>query len=456
MIDPVFGFVNLKLLRSQAHDHWSGKDQGSYFEALISGVIGVASLFSGVLSEDRELRVMQHVKDILDDPHTARLPRLETIQAWILQVIYIRSTSRPGTAWLYSCVMMHLFEATGIHKAPDPCDALAEDRYTIPELKDICARVLMVARCLHVLISYEHGRSVVNVGPVLEHDIIPRGESDDLSLQLHALINTIPSEENNNNKNNNININGSQDHPTRRNMLTSSLTALMSIPTNHEFFDLIKADLAFCIYRRLRLLDLGIKQIYLKEIIQAGKNALPSSRILSLKNHPWWNIVGTVFQFVCVLLAIDCSESLATIPEAMETLASVARHLKTHLADEALATARLLVRSMSEKKRREMAILDQTTTTTTTVMPEHPAAGLIGLNLDEASRHTAPGDHQGDMVREEVVFDPASTGSNTTVAASQEVSESIGGHHDLNNEILDFMDPLWNWDSFFESSFLNM
>lgn len=435
VIDPVFGFIDIEDLRRKSHDHWNGKDQGSNFEALISGVIGLASLFSEVLCEGRELRVIRHAKDILDDPFTARYPRLETIQAWILRVIYIRSTSRPGTAWLYSCIMMHLCEAIGVYKERETQEGIEGD-YSLAEFRDICARVMLVARCLHVIISYEHGRSTVDVGPVLVHNIIKRGEGD-LTLQLYTLVHTLPSDD--------TTITSNQDNPTRKQELTTALKSLISSPITHEFVSLIKADLCFCIYRRLRLLDLGIKQEQLTQIIQAGKTALPASRILILRNHPWWNTVGTVFQFICVLLAIDSSESLATIPEAMETLTTIAKHLKTHLADEALGTARLLVRSMTEKKRGEAAILEKTTNLETYAAPS--STTITNTEGDEQQPTTNNNSNS-------VVNGNASGAAETSVRVAHQ-TENATPSQELNG-LLDFMDPLWNWDSFFEPPLATM
>lgn len=443
VIDPVFGFLDIEELRRKSHEHWNGKDQGCNFEALISGVIGLASLFSEVLCEGRELRVIQHAKDILDDPFVARYPRLATVQAWILRVIYIRSTSRPGTAWLYSCIMMHLCEAIGVYKEREAHEGI-EGNYTLAQFMDMCTRVMMVARCLHFIISYEHGRSTVDVGPVLEHNIIKRGEAD-LTLQLHALVNTLPSDD--------TTIISNQDHPTRRQELATALTSLISTPTTHEFFNLIKADLCFCIYRRLRLLDLGIKQDQLTQIIQAGKTALPASRILILRNHPWWNTVGTVFQFICVLLAIDSSESLATIPEAMETLATIAKHLKTHLADEALGTARVLVRSMTEKKRREAAMLEKTTNPETYAAPS-AATSNTNTEGDERQPTSATNNNHNNNTSDINGNASATAAAEMNMGAIQEV-EIPAASQDMNG-LLDFMDPLWNWDSFFEPPLATM
>jgi hypothetical protein len=77
------------------------------------------------------------------------------------------------------------------------------------------------------------------------------------------------------------------------------------------------------------------------------------------QNHPWWNVVCTVFQFICVLVAIDTAESLERIPEAVETLEMIAQRLNTHLANEALHTARHLINASLEKKRKGISLLER-------------------------------------------------------------------------------------------------
>ncbi len=50
----------------------------------------------------------------------------------------------------------------------------------------------------------------------------------------------------------------------------------------------------------------------------------------------------TVFQYVCVLLAIDTNESLRSVKGAMEMLERICEGLGTHVAREACGTARVL------------------------------------------------------------------------------------------------------------------
>jgi hypothetical protein len=143
--------------------------------------------------------------------------------------------------------------------------------------------------------------------------------------------------------------------------------------------------------------------------------ALPAARILVLRNHPWWNTVGSVFQYLCVLLAIDNSDSLAAIPEAMETLETITKHLRTHLADEALNTARLLVRAMREKKRKELDTLDH-------------IAGITSLANDSLEDN------------------------NDKMAVNEEAmsADQLLQQQQQWSGMVDFTDPMWNWDAFFE------
>ncbi|CRG89303.1 hypothetical protein PISL3812_06339 [Talaromyces islandicus] len=409
VIHPVFGFIDIEYLRRRSHYHWHGKPQGPNFEAQISGIVALASLFSQVLCENRELRVVQHAKDVLDDPAIARFPTLDTMSAWILRTIYSRSTSRPGITWQYSCTMMHLCENIGASRQPETSSSQTADAEkrtaatTVHEDRDFRARLAIVARCLHVFISYEHGRSTVEIGPIPEHSVIHR--KGDLTMQLNALINALPPDSRSH-----------HDQLSRRQELCTALSDLLAAPTDHEYLTLIKADLCFCVYRRLRLLDLGLKQDQLEQVIRAGKMALPAARILVLRNHPWWNTVGSVFQYLCVLLAIDNSDSIAAIPEAMETLETITKHLRTHLADEALNTARLLVRAMKEKKRKEFDNLDR-------------IAGITSLATDSLEDNN----NNNMAVNEEAM------GADQLLQQQQQWSGMI-----------DFTDPMWNWDAFFE------
>ena len=140
--------------------------------------------------------------------------------------------------------------------------------------------------------------------------------------------------------------------------LSTALSQLAERSASHEFLILVRADLGFSVYRRLRLLKSNLRESLLEEVIAMGMSALPAARTLVSQNQPWWNVISTVFQFVCVLLAIDTQASLTHLPEVMDTLEMIVDQLDTHLANEAIATARGLVRALLEKRRRSIETLE--------------------------------------------------------------------------------------------------
>lgn len=345
-IHPIFGFLDMARLRHRCEDHWNGKPQGPGLEALASGIIGLASLFSGLLDVETEMRVVLHAKALLEDPSHSRFPSIEQVGAWILRTIYIRATSRPHVSWLSSCTTMHIVEATGLHREIDTVVLMADPRQGyVQEQSDVRERTAMIAHCLNAVISYDYGRSAVDIGPLSLNKIVPR--DGDFSLYLYGLIRHLPRD------------NVHADPAVRKSELIAALGYLAEAPTEHDFITITRAELCFCIYRRLRLLDNGLKQEHIEQVITAGNISLPAARRLMASNHPWWNVISTVFQFVCVLLAIDTTESLASVPDVMETLEMITNRLDTHLAKEAANTARLLIRASLEKKKKGITVLER-------------------------------------------------------------------------------------------------
>ena len=128
------------------------------------------------------------------------------------------------------------------------------------------------------------------------------------------------------------------------------------------FLALLKADVCFCIYRTLRSCsstntNLAAPQVTsLLEVIQVASDSV---KFLTAMHHPWFNIVSTCFQSVCVLLSLCTPDSFAMIPNALETLKIVATAHNSPLSQEALRTAHALVQGARDKRRKELESLDQ-------------------------------------------------------------------------------------------------
>lgn len=344
-VHPVFGFLDMDQLYVRCEKHWHGQSQDLVFEAMMSGVIATASLFSGTLDQDTEMWFILHAKEILEDCVISRFPSLEQIAAWTLRTIYMRCTARPHVTWLSSCTVMHLVEAAGLHHASEFVMQTTGNAAPSPEMFNIVNRVARVATCLHVLIAFEYGRSIITLNGQILEDLHPTTGAKDLTFQLCSLVAAVPT-------------NLSGDALSMMQELFSSLDMITDITVDHDFLLLLRADLALGIYRRLRVMDSKFQQGHNDRVIAAGAAALPAARRLASQNQPWWNVIGTVFQFACALLVMDTPTSCETLVETMDTLEMIVDHLNTHLAKEALSTARQLVRASLDKKKRGVESLE--------------------------------------------------------------------------------------------------
>ena len=348
-IHPVFGFLDNDHLYERCEKHWHGQPQSPAFEAIISGLLALTSLFNGSLGQEEEMWLTLHAKEILEDPFVSRFPSIDQVAAWILRTIYLRATTRPHVAWICGCTMMHLVEATGLHQAPQFV-MLATSKGvegSTQELSDIVKRTAWVAHCLHVVIAYEYGRSVMNLDFPSQESLPFSTRAGDFTAQLCGLVAAIPLSSK------------ATDPAVTIQELSCALKQLTDTSVDHDFLILVRADLAFSIYRRLRLLKSNLRQSLLDEVISTGISALPAARTLASQNQPWWNVISTVFQFVCVLVVIDTDSSVTNVSEAMDTLEMIVGHLNTHLANEALATARNLVRASLDKRRKGIETLER-------------------------------------------------------------------------------------------------
>ncbi|CAG8029043.1 unnamed protein product [Penicillium olsonii] len=345
-IHPVFGFLNKSSVYERCEKHWHGQPQSPDFEAIVSGLAALTSLFNGSLDREKEMWLALHAKEILEDPFISRFPSIDQVAAWILRTLYLRATTRPHVAWICSCTLMHLVEATGLHQNPKSLILATgglED--STSELSNALERTAWAAHCLHVIIAYEYGRSVMDLDFSLHKSPPLSTGVDDFTPELCALVEVVP-------------LSKATDPGVAIHELSTALSQLAEKFASHEFLILVRADLGFSVYRRLRLLKSNLRESLLEEVIAMGMSALPAARTLVSQNQPWWNVISTVFQFVCVLLAIDTQASLTHLPEVMDTLEMIVDQLDTHLANEAIATARGLLRALLEKRRRSIETLE--------------------------------------------------------------------------------------------------
>ncbi|KAK7211800.1 hypothetical protein V2G26_018978 [Clonostachys chloroleuca] len=347
VIHPVFGFLDTDSLYQRSHSHWHVQIQRIQFEALLGGVIALASFFSDQLPRDVEMRVALHSKSILEDPMVGIFPCLDLVSASILRTIYVRGTTRPYVAGLSSLITINMIEAMGLHQDLNSISFVGDQRPADKVVGGvgIRERVAMVAQSLHILFAYDFGRSIINLVSLPSRGI-PQSAGD-FTFQQTALINIISKS-----------LNEKESAADPRERLVIALEELAAMPTDHDFTALTKAELCFAIYRRLRLLDPPLQESQVENIIQAGTTAIPAARRLAAQKHPWWNTIHTIFQYVCVLLSINSRPCITEVAPAIETLRILNQQFSSRITQEALNMALSLVRACTENKRQELSLLE--------------------------------------------------------------------------------------------------
>ena len=345
-INPIFGLVNREIFQKKSEEFWILHKRGTDFESVTCGMVALGSYFSPE-PLPAEAQVVEHLRLLLDltVAHAPGWIAFNHVQAWILRAIYLRSTTRPHFAWLASNTAVHIAEALGLHRVIDEIQ-MKEDLHQLLNKSEIVMqrRVFWLAVALNQFLAAEYGRTRASVD--LVSCILPTvdSKSDGLFLQTFAILQSVPK---------------TQKLLGRGPELLETLTSAMALPANAPFLGLLRADACFCTFRMLRSTNVSLSTVQIASLLEIIRVALDATKFLASMRHPWWNIVGTSFHSMCILLSLGTSQSLAMIPSALETLKTVVETYDSHLSREALRTAQELVQGAREKKRKELESLDQ-------------------------------------------------------------------------------------------------
>ena len=331
IVHPAYPLFDESVCKERIKSYWCARVEPSAdFEAVVAGIVALGSLFADDVSM-AEAQLVEHAKTLLDIGSCYGPGRLSIDQgaAWVLRTEYLRSTTRPHTAWFASCAAMHVAEglALHMHQATGHHDP-----------RNAGLRVLHCALLLNGIISAEYGRSRVRLD-------LPRGNLPDTyppSAHL-SLATTLFA------------INDAQPGAGRE----DALQLLAQIPTTHPIMEMSRTDIALLWYRRNFLGSQtklsGTGHNLLLRLIRNG-----ISQVLGLLElrHPWWNLISTPFQSLLVLLSIDSDDSLALVPQVHDCLKAVPATFDASLATEAVETAQQLLSALKEKKKAHLAHLD--------------------------------------------------------------------------------------------------
>ena len=338
-IHQFFAIFDQDMFKKQCAESWFSPKLGLDFQALICSVVALGSYFSGTESSPAETEIVEHGRVLLESStsHAPGLISLKHVAAWVLRAVYLRSTTRPHLSWLASCVAVHLAEAIGLHREVNDSQMRRDTPREVTALEiDIRRRTLWVTMAQHHFFACEYGRTAVPLDTTGCQSLQSR--DGDFTADLVVIMNSIPAS-----------VSPGSTVESVDPLLTAS-----SISTRGPFLSLLRADACFCIFRRLRSANITISQVAISSLLDAVRVALDGVTFLSNMRQPWWNIVGTPFHSICVLLAIETPESFSMVPLAMEVLKKTATQFDSHLSREALRTAHSLVSAAREKRSRDM------------------------------------------------------------------------------------------------------
>ncbi|KAL2802354.1 C6 zinc finger domain protein [Aspergillus granulosus] len=319
-LGPIGDFLDPRIYAQRCREYYHTSSSNTVAFAAVAAGAGAAvlGLFLSPNKHPRESDLVQYSKAILDDPASMRLRGIDHIVAWGMRVFYLRATTYPSNAWIVSCTQMHLCEAIGLH----------EDE-NIKKMASIAGG--------HNMLSYEYDRSPVHFRSVTCQSFVP--VSGSIADQFVQLIQVIPSS-------------------NSLFQLEWLPTAPGSFRTRHPFLVVTKADIAFCFYRRLYQLKIRIPDEVIKLIIDSGSAAVEAAEQQANRARLFWNVIGSVFQYACILLAIDIPAVSVHIGAAFKGLENLVKAADTGLTREALSMARHLLSLNLAKKRKELAQLE--------------------------------------------------------------------------------------------------
>ncbi|KAA8645099.1 hypothetical protein EYZ11_008904 [Aspergillus tanneri] len=349
VVGPIGDYMDPRIYAQRCRNYYQSSGSTSIiFGAVAAGVAAIGSFLSPN-RHPRESDLVQYAKTILEDPASMRMLGVDHIIAWGMRLFYLRATTRPDNAWVASCTLMHLCEAVGLHEEENiKRMASVAGAAVVGHDADRLRRIFWISWAAHNMLSYECDRSSVRFGAVTCQEIIPiAGSVADQFVQIAQII---PAP--------NSPFHLASQPPSPREELFERLKALDKVQFTHPFLVVTKADLAFCFYRRIYQLNMGIPDEIIQLVIDSGNAAMEAAEQLASQGHLFWNVIGSVFQYACILLAINTPTASSHIPVAFKGLENLVKAADTELTRQALSMAGYLLNLSIAKKRKELAQLE--------------------------------------------------------------------------------------------------
>ncbi|KAK8068890.1 hypothetical protein PG994_005506 [Apiospora phragmitis] len=340
-LDPCYGFIDKQQFFDRLNARWTSVPEPNVYDSVLAGVAALGCLFSQRNCTVTELHLVQSARSTLDSHIFSVSASLDLLTGWLLRTIHLRLTDSPYATWIASSTLMHLIEALGLQSDSDMDPVYASSfppsAQCDPDLK---RRIVGVSHHLNAWTSFDLGLSRVLFQ---KHDLPlpPAPKPGDYTTELIRLLPTSVSLDPS------VAAEDGGLLPTLSNILNGSHTQLPSV--------MAQTNLVLCLVRRI--LSQNLDMSYLAEqVLGLLRKALGCARSLAQDCSPWHQVANVPFHIICVLLIMDTRSSLATLPEAIQTVGLVASIYDTETMREAKRTAYLLVLLHQQRRKDDLAV----------------------------------------------------------------------------------------------------
>ncbi|GIK06624.1 hypothetical protein Aspvir_002274 [Aspergillus viridinutans] len=340
IVAPCYGFIDQDSCFEYIPSRWHRPSAFEPYDVVLCGVAAMGYLFSQRKAVAAELHLVESAKSALEQRSGGEIPPLMLITGWALRVSYLRLTASPHTAWLASCTLLHLIDASGLHLDPSSRHALLRPTQNIDD--DIRRRIVSFSQYINTWVSFDLARS-----RIILHGAsytTPSSRDGDFTAEMLDLL---PLSE-------------SLDPftPVDAVQLTSMLVNIMQSSRTQPPSVLSQCNLVLCIFRRLRAVHSTLSAALMGQMLALIAKALACARELVDANCPWSHVANVPFQIICTLLAVDSPESLSLLDDAVRTLKYVTDVYDTEVLREAYRTAGSLILLQQRRKDHDAARLN--------------------------------------------------------------------------------------------------
>ncbi|EHK24143.1 uncharacterized protein TRIVIDRAFT_45894 [Trichoderma virens Gv29-8] len=323
-VDPVYGFLDREQVFQRIQQRWASRNFTQVQDAVLCGIAALGCLFSQIHADAAEVALVELARILLEKTLSTP-PTADSITAWLLRVVYLRVVDTHYAAWMASCTVMHMIDAAGFN-----IDAPEEAIIPSPHQEvsqDIRKRMVAIAQHLNIWMSFDMGLTRVALPNATTP--IPLAREGDFTVELIELL---PFS---------IELDP-QRKPTAFELEYALQVVLGRIHSSPPSV-LAQCNLALCLCRRLRSMDVALTDSVLQQLLMLTSNGIRAAQTVLAARSPWHQMTYVPFQIVCVLLAIDTVSSISQLRDAMQCLQDVCAVYNTEATQEALKTARSLV-----------------------------------------------------------------------------------------------------------------